>query len=326
MYLELTEMIFFLFAAFIFQIIIHELGHLFFGLVSGYKFISLRLFGFTIAKNRNRLVFKIYRLKGSVGQCLMYPPEKVDYRYKLITLGGIIMNTITANIAVFLMIYNHLESSIQLVALFLFAFYGYGMAFISILPSIPLSDGASLKELKNKSARGYNRKQLLIALNLMEGFTYKKLPEEIYVVPEGESLGNSIIGYHKILESYYYMDRNEWGKAKTVLEVFDKENENLPKSIRYIVASEKLFLALRENQTPFMRNIELEDYLKGKGDINFQRVKTAYYIYRNQNDKDRYRKVFIKNTKNYAYPGEVVFSQKLLEEIPYGDKDEHIWI
>ncbi len=314
MYVEFIGMLLFLYFTFVAQIIIHEVGHLIFGLISGYKFISFRLFGFTIVKNRNRLIFRIYRLKGSLGQCLMYPPEKVDYRYKLITLGGIIMNTITASIAVLIIINKYIENFLNIVGLSLFVFYGYGMAFISILPCIQLSDGASLKELKNRSARGYNRTQLLIAINLMNGLTYKELPEEMYVVPNGENLTNSIIGYHKILECYYYMDNKDWDKAKKSLMDFNIVNDKGPKLIRDIVTAEKMFLTLIENK-PFTEDRELEDYLKGKGDINFQRVKTACNINKNKQEKEKFKKIFIKNTKAYAFEGEVFFCQKLLEEI-----------
>ncbi len=39
--------------AFILHIIVHEAGHLFFGLLSGYKFISFRAFDFKIIKDEN---------------------------------------------------------------------------------------------------------------------------------------------------------------------------------------------------------------------------------------------------------------------------------
>ncbi|MFT4145749.1 MAG: hypothetical protein QM644_14950 [Mobilitalea sp.] len=225
------------------------------------------------------------------------------------------MNTITASAAVLMMISNYVETVVHFVGLSLFTFYGYGIALISILPNIQLSDGAFLKELENTRARGYNRKQLLIAKQLMDGYTYKELPEEVYVVCDREDLTNSIIGYHKILESYYYMDRKEWDKAKKALMNFDKVIDDVPKSIRNIVAAEKMFLSLLENNVSFTEDKELEDYLNGKGDINFHRVKTAYSINKDNQEKERYRKIFIRNMKDYAYPGEAAFCHKLLEEI-----------
>ena len=52
-----TPNIIFLFIAgvisFILQVIVHEAGHLVFGLLSGYKFISFRVFDFKIIKDEN---------------------------------------------------------------------------------------------------------------------------------------------------------------------------------------------------------------------------------------------------------------------------------
>ena len=39
--------------AFVLHIIVHEAGHLFLGLLSGYKFISFRVFDFKIMKDEN---------------------------------------------------------------------------------------------------------------------------------------------------------------------------------------------------------------------------------------------------------------------------------
>ena len=50
---------------FILQVIIHEAGHLVFGLLSGYKFISFRVFDFKIIKDKNgKLKIRYERLAG----------------------------------------------------------------------------------------------------------------------------------------------------------------------------------------------------------------------------------------------------------------------
>jgi len=82
----------------ILQIIIHEAGHLFFGLLSGYKFISFKAFNFAIVKDEeNRIKFKIIQgTKGTAGQCLMEPPklENGTFPYKLYLAGGVLFNII----------------------------------------------------------------------------------------------------------------------------------------------------------------------------------------------------------------------------------------
>ena len=66
--------------AFILQVIVHEAGHLVFGLLSGYKFISFRVFDFKIIKDENgKLKIRFERLAGTGGQCLMRAPEFYTY-------------------------------------------------------------------------------------------------------------------------------------------------------------------------------------------------------------------------------------------------------
>ena len=56
------------------HIIIHEGGHLLFGIISGYKFVSFRIASLTLVKE-DKFKFKRYSIPGTAGQCLMDPPE-----------------------------------------------------------------------------------------------------------------------------------------------------------------------------------------------------------------------------------------------------------
>ena len=62
--------------AYLLQVIIHEAGHLVFGLISGYEFVSFRIGSFMLAKGNNgKLSLKRYFLAGTAGQCLLAPPD-----------------------------------------------------------------------------------------------------------------------------------------------------------------------------------------------------------------------------------------------------------
>ena len=77
------------------SVIIHEAGHLLFGLLTGYRFSSFRIFGFVWMRNDNgRLCMKRYKLLGTAGQCLMEPPELVNGKMPtvLYNMGGAILN------------------------------------------------------------------------------------------------------------------------------------------------------------------------------------------------------------------------------------------
>ena len=91
--------------AFVFSIITHELGHLFYGWLSGYGFVSFRVFGVMLIKGSDGLKFKRYSLAGTGGQCLMVPPDMKDGKIPIIlyNLGGVIVNLTSG--ALFLVVY-----------------------------------------------------------------------------------------------------------------------------------------------------------------------------------------------------------------------------
>jgi len=69
----------FLFVTIYLDVFIHEAGHLLFGLLTGYKFSSFRVFSRLWMRDESgRLCMKRYKLPGTAGQCLMEPPELVD--------------------------------------------------------------------------------------------------------------------------------------------------------------------------------------------------------------------------------------------------------
>ena len=78
-------------------IIIHEAGHLVFGLLSGYRFVSFRVMSLMWIKRDGRLRLKRLTLAGTGGQCLMAPPEMVNGRFPVVlyNLGGAIMNLLS---------------------------------------------------------------------------------------------------------------------------------------------------------------------------------------------------------------------------------------
>ena len=113
---------------FILQVIIHEAGHLVFGLLSGYKFISFRVFDFKVIKDENgKLKIRYERLAGTGGQCLMRAPEYVEakFKYKLYLLGGV-----TFNLVFSIVFWLVLPSYYTL----LFALIGFALAFLNLIP------------------------------------------------------------------------------------------------------------------------------------------------------------------------------------------------
>ena len=58
------------------QLIVHEAGHLVCGLITGYKFVSFRVFSYTLYKEDDKCKVKKFSLSGTAGQCLLSPPDR----------------------------------------------------------------------------------------------------------------------------------------------------------------------------------------------------------------------------------------------------------
>ena len=57
------------------QIVIHEGGHLVGGLLSGYRFVSFRIFNIALIRHKGRFALRRYSIAGTGGQCLLLPPD-----------------------------------------------------------------------------------------------------------------------------------------------------------------------------------------------------------------------------------------------------------
>lgn len=85
-------------AAFVVSLLIlipaHEAGHLVCGLLSGYKFVSFRIFNYTFIRIDGKIRIKKFAVAGTGGQCLLTPPDVPDDRIPtaLYNAGGVIAN------------------------------------------------------------------------------------------------------------------------------------------------------------------------------------------------------------------------------------------
>ncbi|GAB2501200.1 hypothetical protein GCM10008929_22300 [Alkalibacterium psychrotolerans] len=78
------------------HILIHEGGHLLAGLLSGYTFLLFRMGRFGLIKENQRFKLITYRMSGTLGQCLMYPPDTVIKPFRLYLSGGVLGNLLAS--------------------------------------------------------------------------------------------------------------------------------------------------------------------------------------------------------------------------------------
>lgn len=81
-------------------IMLHEAGHLVGGLMSGYRFVSFRVFNYTFIKVDGRLRVKKFAIAGTGGQCLLAPPDVADEAAPVTAynLGGLAANVLVLSL------------------------------------------------------------------------------------------------------------------------------------------------------------------------------------------------------------------------------------
>ncbi len=314
----------YVFCTFLAQVIIHETGHLVFGKITGYRFLAFRIFNIVLIKDNQSYSHRRYRGMGTLGQCLMKPPAKENYPFVWMTIGGIVLNVVTAMISTAFVLSPLKLPLVHSIGLLLFAFYGYSFALLNGYPNRKSgisNDGLVLHDLlKDPYARICYQRQFDVVSELLKGKTYSEMPGGILEVPEGSDLTNTVIGYHKILECYRLMDLRDWHGAKNCLEEFYPHLEMIPEMIRNIVLSEDLFLRMKLGDTTVKESgiyDTVKQYLKkNSGDCNTVRVRIIYDICNNPTDADRnkIRKKLYDFQKDCIYPGEAKFCKALIQE------------
>ena len=170
--------------AFIFiHTIIHEGGHLLFGLMTGWKFVSFRIGSLTLAKQDGKLHFKKTTVVGTGGQCLMSPPlcEPSKCPFFLYLQGGGAANIVTAVIALLI---GSCLSGLPSIILKIFAICGCGLGIMNLFPAKmggTMNDGYQIFiELPN-NPKSKTAQYLLLAANalLTESESAADMPEAI---------------------------------------------------------------------------------------------------------------------------------------------------
>lgn len=217
----LDTMIYFLVmivVSFILQITIHEAGHLLFGKIAGFKFISFRIGSYVLTKEDK---FKISRLRiaGTGGQCLM-EPSKPDYnKYLGYLLGGSICNLVVAFFFFMLCLFNQ----DLLIDIFSFSMLTVGML-LGLTNLIPMdigipNDGYNAYWItRNKDSMHSLYQQLMISKELVAGKGLDEVSDEYTSLYENANLNNPLNLCIEVNQASKLIHQGKFLEAKTLLE------------------------------------------------------------------------------------------------------------
>ncbi|MCL2361160.1 MAG: M50 family metallopeptidase [Defluviitaleaceae bacterium] len=214
--------IFGLFHGTILAIIIHELGHLVFGKLTGYSFVSFRVSSFIWFKEGEKIKFT--RSKSMVaGQCLMSPPEGAGkFKFVWYNLGGGVFNILLAAVwwGIYLIVVNAVSDGLHWIWGIFFAIGIIGNIIIALLNLIPIviagmpNDGRNIREaLKSEDAKRGLRLVFYVNSELAKGKKYRDFPPELFALNEDADLNNYFVASMLLMEAEQLNDSGEYEAA-----------------------------------------------------------------------------------------------------------------
>lgn len=313
------------FVAFFVQTIIHELGHLVFGLLTGYKFISFRIGSMMFIKENGKLRLKIYNVVGTGGQCLMMPPPwKENLKTVPFNLGGCVFNLLSAVIFFFMFV---LSEKGNFFALFLGMLSAVGFG-IALMNGIPLQIGGISNDGRNALLLDKNPEalrafwlQLYVNGLISKGERMRNMPEEWFFMPSGEGLLDPIVCTVGVMKYNYFYDIHDFEKAELMAEYMLRA-PGLLGIHRNELLCELLFLKIFRGAEPSeidsIYTKELDKYIKATANyVSRRRLAYAYNILykRNLTIAQKCLEVFEKTVKTYPYSADIENEKEVVELI-----------
>lgn len=312
-------------AALFIHTIIHEAGHLLFGLMSGYRFSSFRIGSLMWIKENGRLRLRRFSLAGTGGQCLMMPPPMVDGRfpYVLYNLGGVILNVLAG--LLFLGLCMLLRRLPVLSAVFLVAaLIGFITAITNGIPmrlNMVDNDGMNALSLgKHPEALRAFWLQLTMNARLAQGERLKDMPAEWFKVPDDAAMGNSIVAALGVISTNRLMDEHKFEEADALM----AHLLSIPSAIsglhRGLLVSDRLFIELigqnRPERVEGLMDKNQQKYMKAMG--KFISVLRSQYAYALLHEKEEAKAAqwlssFEKVAQSYPYPSDVQAERELVD-------------
>lgn len=309
------------------QTIIHEAGHLIFGLISGYQFSSFRVGSLILLKTENgKLKLRKVSIAGTSGQCLMSPPDIEEDGYLpvgLYNMGGVIMNLISAML--FLWAYFFSGGTWFLSVLFLaLSVFGLGFGLMNGIPmkiSGVCNDGYNTISLgRDSGALGAFWTQLKINEQTAKGKRLKDMPWDWFLMPNEKQMQNSLTASMAVFRASRLMDEQHFTEAGRLMDGLLNDSNAIPDLYINLLVCDRIYCELLGNNNTDMINSLMTKkqrrFMKQMG--SFPSVIRTRYALSLLQEKDREAakaaKLLFENcAKDYPYASNIQSERELMD-------------
>ena len=163
----------------LFAVLIHEMGHLISGLLTGYRFMSFKLLWFSMEDTGNGKRFRIRGINPP-GQCLMYP-VKSNADPVMMILGGVVANLVSGMIFI---VQGLVISEIVFkgIALYL-GCIGITIGLYNLSLGSKYSDGNTYREIRRDKEAGHIYNNIMTIYRYFStGRSYADMPDLLFEI------------------------------------------------------------------------------------------------------------------------------------------------
>ena len=230
------------------MVIVHEGGHLLCGLLTGYKFVSFRIFNLTFIKVDGKLKIKRFGIAGTGGQCLLDPPDlpidKIPTAWY--NAGGVLANIIVG-LLVLPLLWAHLHPMLM-VAIVIFLITDL---FLILMNGIPMQPGVLGNDAynmlylnRNQAAKRGLVMQLRSNALIQNGVRPKDMPEEWFEVPANINYSNPLELAVPLMRASRLMDEYRMEEALTAFEDLYSHRKDIMPLYQKEIACELCYLLM----------------------------------------------------------------------------------
>lgn len=314
-----------MYVAFFVETVLHEAGHLVFGLLTGYSFCSFRIANLMWVKEGGRVRFARQSIAGTGGQCLMAPPSMVDGTIPVIlyNMGGVLMNLLTA--ALFLGL-SRLTAVSPIVST-LFALLAVVGVAIAATNGIPLTVGSVDNDARNTiSLAGSPAAQRAFWVQLKanelnaQGVRLKDMPEEWFALPSDAEMTNSMTATMGMFVVSRLMDEHRFEEADACADHLLSIESGMVGFCRQLIVNDRLFIELIGENRPDvlagMRTDEQEKFMaEMSGYPSVLRTEYAYALLQGCDGEEAEEVVrrFQKTAETHPFASDIEAERELME-------------
>lgn len=320
-------MLFVMYAGIFLHLIIHEAGHLVFGLLSGYRFCSFRVFSFMWICRNGSLSFHRHSLAGTGGQCLMAPPDLQNGRIPvfLYNMGGSLLNLIFS--LLFLLPCLFLSSSTLLFTSFLIlAIVGTAIAAMNGIPlrmGMVDNDGYNAFSLRhNPEAMQAFWLQMKIAEYTTQGLRLRDMPDEWFTLPDITAMQNGLVAAQGVYAANRFMDSGDYKKAREWMIFLLHAETGMADVYRYLLTCDCILLELLgEMRQNILHSLQTPAFIRFLSQMKTHPavLRTQYALAMlSENNFEKAESVynrFERQISTYPYAGEVESELELISLI-----------